>query len=616
MRPSTLYRIYPILLTLLLSGCGAGPTVPLGDTEESNESTGETGLPVVFADDADEDMASLPTVENELLVQPYPGADATALADLYAEVGATVIGELSDIGLTVLQVPPDELAQIAEELASSDLIEGIHRNYRYDAQQSPSDPMFVLQHHLAQIGIAEAWNLTTGAQEIVIAIVDTGVQPDHPDLEESIVDGWNVLDGNADYADAAGHGTQVTGIVAAVSNNLIGVTGVTWDCPILAVRVADDDGWATSRNIAAGILWAIGQGAKVINVSFSPLWSNTIVRSAARQAFNRGALVVISAGNAGGLTRSRGYHEALFVGAVDERGELASFSDRGPFVDIVAPGTSIRTTSMGSSYRRTSGTSFAAPIVAGAAALAWSTNPDLRPTTIVDALIGAAVDLGPAFKDDSYGHGLVDVGAAVAAASRTTFVPDVSPPTVQIVQPEEGETLSGRSIVTVEAEDFWGVADVVMSVDGMPFATDTRPPYRFVLAADALGGGDHELSFVATDLTGNASDPAAITVYVTGSRRVGQGSLPQIVFEAPVSGSLVTEDTTIRATVSAGVSLAYVEWLIDDVPVFVTAVSGSSSLVTYMWRISSVEPGPHTITLVVTDAGGAMTTGRLELNTR
>ncbi len=609
MRPSSLYRVYPILLALILSGCGAGPTLPVGDTEDSIES-------IVFADDADAAMASLPTVENELLVQPYPGVDATALADLYAEVGATVTGELSEIDLTVLQVPPDDLARIAAELASSELIEGIHRNYLYEAQQFANDPMFALQHHLAQIEIAEAWDLTTGAQEIAIAIVDTGVQADHPDLEARIVDGWNVLDVNDDYADVAGHGTQVAGVVAAVSNNRIGVTGVTWDCPILAVRVADDDGFSTSREIAAGILWAVGHGAKVINVSFAPLWSNTIVRSAARQAFNRGSLVVISAGNGGRLTRSRGYREALFVGAVDEGGALASFSDRGPFVDIVAPGTSIRTTSMGSSYRRPSGTSFAAPIVAGAAALAWSANPDLRPVTIVNALLAAAVDLGPAFKDDSYGHGLVDVGAAVGAASRTAFVRDVSPPTVQIVRPEEGETLSGRSIVSVEAEDFWGVADVVMFVDGVPFATDTRTPYRFVVAADSMGSGDHELSFVATDLAGNASDPAAVTVYVTGSSRTGQGSLPEIAFKSPVSGSLVTEDTTINATVSAGVSLAYVEWLIDDVSVFVAPISGSSSLVTYRWRISGVEPGPHTITLVVTDAAGRVATGRLELSTR
>lgn len=623
MRPSSLYRIYPILLALVLSGCGAGPTLPVGEPTLSVGDTEGSSESIVFADDADPAMAALPSVENELLVQPYPGVDATALADLYVEVGATVTGELSDIELTVLQVPPDELAQIAAELASSDLIEGIHRNYIFQAQQSANDPMFPLQHHLAQVDIAEAWNLTTGSQEIVIAIVDTGVQPDHPDLAERIVGGWNVLDGSADYADVAGHGTQVAGVVAAVSNNGIGVTGVTWDSPILAVRVSDDDGFSTSRDIAAGILWAVGRGAKVINVSFAPLWSNTIVRSAARQAFNRGALVVVSAGNGGGLTRSRGYREALFVGAVDEGGELASFSDRGPFVDIVAPGTSIRTTSMGSTYRRPSGTSFAAPIVAGAAALAWSANPDLRPVTIVNALIDAAVDLGPRFKDDSYGHGLVDVGAAVGAASRTAFVPDVSPPTVQIIHPEEGASLSGRSIVAVVAQDLWGVADVVMSVDGVPLATDTRPPYRFVLAADAMGSGDHELSFVATDLAGNASAPATVTVHVAGSRRTGQGSLPEtgdtglpVDFESPVSGTLVTEDTPISATVSAEAGLAFVEWLIDGVPVFVTPVSGSSSLVTYMWRIAGVEPGNHTITLVVTDARGGVAMGRLELITR
>ena len=155
----------------------------------------DSDAPILFADDADAVLASLPSVENELLVQPYPGVDATALAGLYAEVGAIVTDKLRDIDLTVLQVPLDELTQIAAELASSELIEGIHRNYIYQAQQSANDPLFLRQHHLAQIEVAQAWDLTVGSQAIAIAIVDTGVQPDHPDLAERIVDGWNLLEG-------------------------------------------------------------------------------------------------------------------------------------------------------------------------------------------------------------------------------------------------------------------------------------------------------------------------------------------------------------------------------------------------------------------------------------
>ena len=599
------------MVGLTLGGCGVSPIPSIEEIVEPAQL--ESSDTIVFADDADPATASLPSVDGELLVQPYPGADASALVALYAEVGATVTAKLDDIDLTVLQVPPDELAQIAAALGSSGLLEGVHKNYIFQNQQSASDPMFLLQHHLPEIEIAKAWEYTVGSQEIAVAIVDTGVQADHPDLADRIVEGWNVVESNRDYFDVAGHGTKVAGVVGAASNNGIGVTGITWDSPLLAVRVTDDNGAATSQHIAAGILWAVSRGAKVINVSFAPLWSNSIVRAAARNAFHRGSLVVISAGNGGGVTRSRGYSEALFVGAVDEFQEHALFSDRGPFVDIAAPGTAIRTTALGSGYSRPDGTSFAAPIVAGVAALAWSVNPDLRPSTIVNALTGTANDLGPDAKADWYGNGLVNPGAAVQTAAETVFLADETPPTLQIVSPEEGETLGGRSVVTVVASDRWGIADVVMSVDGVAFATDTRIPYRFVVSADTVGAGDHEFSWVATDVAGNASEPVFVTVNVVGS---ALGDAPEITFNSPRAGTLVSGDVTITATVSSSASLVSVEWLVDGVSEFVAATGGTSSRVTYIWRSDDVAPGSHTLTLVVTDAAGRFTTGRLELVAR
>lgn len=571
---------------------------------------------VVFADDADSAMAALPTVDNELLVQPYPGADAQALADLYAAVGATVVATLSEIDLTVLQVSPDEMAQVANALGDSELIESVHRNYIYETQRVANDPLFPFQNHLAQMGMEDVWEITVGAPQIVIGIVDTGIQRDHPDLEDRIAGGWNVFDQNGNFEDVAGHGTKVAGVVAASSNNNAGVAGVTWDCPILAIRATDDNGSATSRDIAAGILWAVGHGAKVINASFAPLWSNSVVRAASRQAFHRGSLVVISAGNGGGRTTSRGYREALFVGAVDGLQDHAAFSDRGPFVDVVAPGTAIRTTSIGSTYGRPSGTSFAAPIVAGVVALAWSASPDLRPTTIMDTVLANAIDLGSRNKDDYYGNGFVDAEATVRAAARLSFVADRTPPTIRLVRPESGDTLSGRATVQVTATDNWGVADVVMSVDGVAFATDTRTPYRFVLSTNSLGVGTHELSLVATDTAGNASAPVIVSIEVERSATSRSGTTADIVFESPAAGSRVTGNVSIVATVGSSAGLASVEWLIDGVSAFVAPVTGRSARVTYMWRTAGVGLGRHTITLSVTDARGHQTLASLDLTKR
>jgi len=138
----------------------------------------------------------------------------------------------------------------------------------------------------------------------------------------------------------------------------------------------------------------------------------------------RERLVIISTGNEGQTSQALGYSQAIFVGAVNTASEIASFSDRGPFVDLVAPGTAIRTTDGGGEYAMVNGTSFAAPIVAGVAALGWSVNPDLRPVTIATALQDTAVDLGNVGTDDAYGYGLVDAAAAVDEAARLTFTPD------------------------------------------------------------------------------------------------------------------------------------------------------------------------------------------------
>lgn len=595
----------------LLAGCGTSAGVPFNSAPDGT-ADGSSGS-VVFEDDADAALAALPFVEGELLVQPYPGADAQALSDLYDRTGAVVAGELNEIGLTVLKVPNEQLAPIAAELASSQLIENIHKNYVYEPQETPDDPMFARQPHLTQIRATEAWDVTVGSEEIVIAIVDTGVEWEHPDLAENIADGWNVYDENADFGDVLGHGTHAAGVAAAVSNNGTGVTGVAWESPILAVRATDDAGQATSRHIAAGILWAVGNGAKVINVSFAPLWSNSLVRSAAEQAYNRGSLVVISAGNGGGFAGSSGYAEALFVGGIDGSNEIASFSDRGKFVDLVAPGTGIRSTSLDASYRMANGTSYAAPIVSGVAALAWAVNPDLRPVTIAQALIDSAVDLGTVGKDTTFGYGAVDAAGAVEAASEAPFVRDTTPPTLSITRPSNGATLSGRSTVSLTATDTWGVADVVMSVDGLPFASDTRAPYRFVVDTAAFGPGEHEFSFVATDLAGNASETESVTVEFGASSSNGSAALPQIVFHSPESGARVSGNVTITATVSAKAGLAIIEWLVDGRSGFATAVSGQSSRVTYLWHTSGVSTGSHTVSIVATDTDGLQTTGHLDL---
>lgn len=586
-------------------GCGT-TTVP-------NASPSEDELPAtkVFADDTDPDLALLPVVESELLVQPFPGASEEKINAVYAAAGAAASKTLPEIGVTVLTTAEGATDEVAASLAESGLIEEIHRNYVFTAERVANDSLIADQTHLFFIDLPEAWDISTGDDAIVVGVVDSGIDESHPDLQDKILTGWNVYDESGDFGDEAGHGTQAAGVAAAASNNATGVAGVSWGSPIVAIRAADGTGRSTSRHLAAGILRAEEEGADVINVSFAPLWSNSIVQAAAERAQAQGSLVVISAGNGGRYRDADGFDAALFVGALVDDTRIAPFSDRGPFVDLVAPGTAIETTSLGGGYGPATGTSFAAPIVTGVAALMWSANPELRPTTIAQLLRDTSADLGNSGRDDTFGYGRVDAGAAVSAAAATVESRDDTPPRVRVLGPRSGSRQSRLFAARVSASDESGVADVVLSIDGAAFAVDTRAPYLFAVDPSAFGTGEHEITAVATDTNGNRSDAASVRVTFLTSR--GSDPSGTVSFRSPRDGSIVQGDVTISADVASGDGLATIEWIIDGETVLTQAVSGTSSRVSYRWRSAAREDGAHTIVLRVISAEGDAFLGTLEV---
>jgi subtilisin family serine protease len=596
-------------LATVLMGTGCGVTPSPSTNDDPSGVAFETEL---FTDDEDPALAGLSFVENELLVQVLPGAEADALAAAYQQAGVTPVGALPDIDLRVLRVDGGTLESAGESLAATGLLESIQKNYIYEAARTPNDPLFADKFDLSQIGAPQAWDITVGDEQILIAVVDTGVQRDHPDLAGQIVSGRNVYQGTADFSDVAGHGTGVAGMAAALSNNGVGVTGVAWNCGIVGVRVAADDGRSTGMHLAAGILEAVAEGAKVINVSFAPVQSNSVVRAAAQRAFNLGSLVIISSGNSGRTYSSPGFAEALFVGAVKSNNEIATFSDQGPYVDLVAPGVGVRTTALDDDYGWVSGTSFAAPIVSGVAALCWSVNLELRPTSIIAAMQDTARDLGATGKDSTFGHGIIDAEAAVEAALATTTEPDSTAPTVRVSAPSNGSRKSSRFTATasVTGDD---VADVVLSIDDTPFATDTRKPYRFSVDPKRFDPGSHELGFVATDFSGNTSKDATITVTFNTSQTASGG---RITFLSPADGSSVTGSTTIRADVTDSDGLTTVEWYVDGALAAALPAGGDTSTVSFTWRASEAATGPHTITLIAVDTQGRSTQSSLELTKR
>jgi thermitase len=274
------------------------------------------------------------------------------------------------------------------------------------------------QWNLPVIGTEQGWDITRGNEEVAIAIVDTGVDLDHPDLKNRLVKGYNLLNEGEEPDDDNGHGTHVAGIIASETNNNEGTAGMTWFNKIMPVKAMGAKGYGTTFDIANGIVWAVDHGADVINLSLGNYQPSKVLEEAVKYAYSKNVVMVSAAGNDGSNqpTYPSAYPEVLSVAAVDYEGRRASFSNFGEYIDIAAPGVYIPSTYFNKQYAALSGTSMAAPHVAGLAALIKSANPELSNTQVIDIIKNSAIDLGEQGKDQDFGNGLIDVNSALKAA--------------------------------------------------------------------------------------------------------------------------------------------------------------------------------------------------------
>ena len=325
-----------------------------------------------------------PARATELVVSLEPGAtrgDATRLA---AAAGGRVVDAIPELGAYLVAVPGRAVA-----LRGSALVRSVERNGRLGLAGVADDPFLSLQWSLARIGAEQAWAGGTGDAAVVIAIVDTGIDYTHPDLAGKVILGPDLANGDDDPIDPHGHGTAVAGIAAARAGDGLGIAGVCPGCTLMAVKVVRDGGTeATKFDSAQGIVWAADHGADVINLSLSGPTDSPLQRDAVAYAAGKGVVLVAAAGNDGNdaLQYPAAYEDVLAVAASTDRDRLASFSSRGEWVDLAAPGTSILSAAAGA-YARVWGTSFAAPIVAGAAGLVLSLRPGTTAAAVRAALV-------------------------------------------------------------------------------------------------------------------------------------------------------------------------------------------------------------------------------------
>jgi subtilisin family serine protease len=292
----------------------------------------------------------------------------------------------------------------------------------------PNDPNFALQWNMSNTGqtvqgvtgvpgadirAVGAWDISTGEAPIIVATLDSGTYA-HSEFASRILPGWNATNGSSDTSDVCGgHGTRVAGIIAATGNNGSGIAGLNWSAQILPVIVSGPCS-VSQIDTADGLIWAVNQGARIINMSLQFSTPTDYLYEAILYAVDNDVLVVSASGNSGGSVTYPGkWAETIAVGAMDNTDARWSSSSFGPELDLVAPGANVTSTWLGNGYNSSSGTSFAAPHVTGVASLLLSIEPDLTAPELREIITTSARDISLVGFDTFTGWGCLDAQAAL-----------------------------------------------------------------------------------------------------------------------------------------------------------------------------------------------------------
>ena len=327
-------------------------------------------------------------VPDVLMVRFRPGTSAMQRDRVLAGAGVTVDHAIPRIGVVVVRMPPDRRDQALRFLRTSRWVARAERDAVLERlDTTPNDTYWGSQWGLRRIGLPGAWDRTRGGPGVVVAVLDTGVDANHPDLRGAVLPGFDVVGNTTTTTDAEGHGTSVAGIIAARSDNATGVAGICWTCSILPVKVLGDDGTGDMATLAAGIVKAVDAGARVINMSLGGPADSATLDQAISYAVAKNAVLVAAAGNDGVSTPfyPAANPNVISVAATDDADQLYPWSNRGDWVRVTAPGCD-SAPGLSGSYVDFCGTSAAAPVVSGLAALAISVQPTAGRDAIMQAI--------------------------------------------------------------------------------------------------------------------------------------------------------------------------------------------------------------------------------------
>lgn len=402
----------------------AGPpddeAIVWAEDPSDGDSPDRSGL--LTADFGVDDAPATSFSPDEVLVRFAEDASPAQQRSALSAAG-TVSGDAIE-GTDFVAVPTDgqDPVELVAQLDADPRVAEVQLNYVRTADGWTNDPLLdAAWPYFSTIRLPRAWDLNAGLMT-VIAVVDTGVNPNHPDLVGGVSGGWDFVNDDNNAMDDYGHGTQVAGAAAARGNNGIGLVGAAWQASVLPVKVLDSNGEGSDQDVADGILFAANQGADVINLSLGGPDESPVLLSAIEYAVSHGSVVVVAAGNEG--SNAPHYPAAyaplvdglIAVGATDGWGTLTEFSSWGDWVSVTAPGLKIGVPVSSGGYGWATGTSFAAPLVSGVAALVIDDDPTSSPAATEAAIVSTARDAGPRGVDPFYGRGVLDAAAALGIA--------------------------------------------------------------------------------------------------------------------------------------------------------------------------------------------------------
>jgi thermitase len=376
----------------------------------------------------------------EVLVRFATGAGAfRAVANLAAK-GLEIAGEIPSLDIQRVAVPPGQELTWVEELRGDPDLIFVEPNYLAGAAETiPDDPHYTEQWDLPRIRAPEAWDFTTG-DDLIIAVIDTGVDLDHPDLvgklwinADEIPDndldddgngyvddshGWDFVNDDAVPQDDYWHGTHVAGIAAAETDNGQGIAGVSWGARIMPLKVLNASGDGNYADVASAMVYAADNGARILNLSLGGEGYSAALAEAVDYARERGCLLAAAAGNESGAVLYPAANDGVLAVVATTRWDGRWYgSNHGPEVDAAAPGVDIYSTTLNDAYSSATGTSAAAPHVSGLAALVWSVRPHLTNEEVSRVITETARDLGAPGWDEFYGWGRIDACQAVSSVA-------------------------------------------------------------------------------------------------------------------------------------------------------------------------------------------------------